>query len=176
MNEEGKVQGIGKVWSKYESYDNIEITRFFTIFIFLPHIHLSCLLKKYIGVFLSILLKLRISYLGTWLLIELSRLFTNRSKGNPVAIVSQVQQGHSNQQDPARTIQLVLFNLKYNKLYGFFKSKPKNIYFSCQIKWLNISLFRSFSYRQINLTWKVYLFQPFKWKILFNSLRTCKET
>ena len=58
----------------------------------------------------------------------------------------------------------------------FSKSKPKNIYFSCQIKCLNIFLVRSFSYRQINLTWKVNLFKPFTWKILFNSLRACKET
>ena len=54
-------------------------------------------------------------------------------------------------------------------------SKPKNIYFSCQIKWLNIFLVKSFSYCQINLTWKVNLFKPFTWKILFNSLRNCKE-
>ena len=38
-------------------------------------------------------------------------------------------------------------------------SKLKNIYFSCQIKWLNIFLVRSFSYRQINLKWKVNLFK-----------------
>ena len=53
-------------------------------------------------------------------------------------------------------------------------SKPKNIYFSCQIKWLNIFLVRLFSFRQINLTWKVNLFKPFTRKILFNSLRNCK--
>jgi hypothetical protein len=31
-------------------------------------------------------------------------------------------------------------------------------YFSCQIKWLNIFLVRSSSYRQINLTWKKKIF------------------
>ena len=64
------------------------------------------------------------------------------------------------------------------KLYQnwFSTSRPKNIYFSCQIKWLNIFLVSTFSYRQINLTWKVNLFKPYTWKILFNSLRNCKET
>ena len=58
----------------------------------------------------------------------------------------------------------------------FSTSKPPNIYFSCQIKLINIFLVRSYSYRQINLTRKVNPFKPFIWKILFNSLRNCKET
>ena len=58
----------------------------------------------------------------------------------------------------------------------FSTSKPLNIYFSCQIKWHNIFYVRYFSYCQINLTLKVNLFKPYKWKILFNSLINCKET
>ena len=64
-----------------------------------------------------------------------------------------------------------------NRIIKFFStSKPEKIYISCQIKWLNIFLVRSFSYRQINLTWKVNLLNHFTWKILFKSLRNCKET
>ena len=57
----------------------------------------------------------------------------------------------------------------------FSTSKPQKIYFSCQITWLNIFLVRSSSYRQINLTLKANLFKHFTWKMLFNSLRNCKD-
>ena len=57
----------------------------------------------------------------------------------------------------------------------FSTPEPKNIYFLCQMKWLNIFLFKPFSYRQINLTWKENLFKPFTWKILFNSLSNWKR-
>ena len=60
---------------------------------------------------------------------------------------------------------LKAFNWKiYRKATLFPTSKPLKIYFLCQIKWLNIFHFRSFSYRQINLTWKANLLH-FTWKI-----------
>ena len=72
-------------------------------------------------------------------------------------------------------ISLIICVILNSNMNIFFTSKPKNIYFSCQINWLNIFLVRLFSYRQINLTWKVNLFKPFTWKILLNLLRNCKE-
>ena len=73
---------------------------------------------------------------------------------------------------------ILLHSLYFHTLHIYIlpTSKPKNIYFLCQIKWLKIFLVMSFSYRQHNLTWKVNLCKPFTWKISFNSLRNCKET
>ena len=46
----------------------------------------------------------------------------------------------------------------------------------CQIKWLNIFLVRSFSYCQINLTWKANLFKHFTWKIFLIHLEMVKRS
>ena len=47
-----------------------------------------------------------------------------------------------------------------------FVSNQLTQYLSCLVFLLSL----------INLTWKVNIFNTFKWKIFFNSLRNCKDT